>query len=71
MLERKYCTCFTENIIRSFGVLAASMYYMKYLTPKYFNMNSIMTELILHMNQVLKADIKMIFTEPLETAYGK
>ena len=46
--------------------LVASMYYMKYLTPKYFNRNSIMTELILHVYQVLKTDIKIIFT-----AYGK
>ena len=55
-----------------FGILlVASLYYMKYLTPKYFNRNSIMTELILHVYQVLKADKKMIFTQPVETAYGK
>ena len=30
-----------------------------------------MTELILHVYQVLKADIEIIFTQPVEAAYGK
>ena len=30
-----------------------------------------MTELILHVYQVLKADIKIMFTQLVETAYGK
>ena len=30
-----------------------------------------MTELILHVYQVLKDDIKITFVQPVETAYGK
>ena len=29
-----------------------------------------MTELILHVYQVLKANVEIIFTQPVEAAYG-
>ena len=72
MLKRIMLYLHYRKYYPNFGILlVSSMYYMNYLTHKYFNRNSKMTELILRVYQVLKAEIKIIFTQPVETAYGK